>query len=492
MLRTAARALSLANLLWLPVWERVLYSRGWGVRSTEAGPASLLAVAVLGVVLAGLDSVTARRGGAWRVAWRLAVALGLLVPLNVLRRVVLPTAFGGSPWPLPLKAAMVAAAVAGLVWLAARRDGSFERVLEGVLLTCLPFTAVTVGQVLALTLPASNATLHPTPPSAAAPGDTLRRTVVLLFDELDYRLAFEGRSPGLRVGEFDRFAASSFRATQVRSTADRTLRAVPAMLTGRVVDEAVLDPRNRLWVRFRGDEDFQDLATAGTLFRYVGQRGGRVAVVGAWLPYCTLLPERWRCWQVPLLNDGGGGWDGPRPQDRTTVLEAVGRQVLHVVRGAPLVSLWAQEDPERWYRRLMSAAVEAVTDPEADLVWVHVPLPHPPWIFDRSQQRVAYSRGGYEDNLVLADRTLGELRRAMDEAGLWRESTVVVTSDHWYREQESDDRRVPLMVRFPGEEAWEYGVPEEITVVFHVVRAVAEGQVRSAPGLARWLDARRP
>ncbi|MDR5696554.1 MAG: sulfatase-like hydrolase/transferase [Armatimonadota bacterium] len=479
-----ARTASLANVLWLPVWERVLYSRAWGVRSSEAPVASLVGVIALALLLWTLEAVLGRLGRRGEVVWTLLVALALLAPLNVVRRAALPLDMGGGPWPWEAKALVLAGAGALAVWAVVRHTERVHRVLGGVLVACLPFAAVTVGQALVLALPAP--AQHPNGVVVPSPAD-LRRTVVLLFDELDHDLAFDRRSPDVNLEEFDRLAARSFRATQMRAAAGRTLEAVPAMLTGRAVEAAFLDSRNRLWVRWRGEEEFHDVAAARTVFLNGSRAGARVAVVGTWLPYCDLVPPGSRCWQVPALNDGGAGWDGPRPEDRTRLSEAVGRQFLYALRALPVFGQVVREDPQAWYLRLLDAARQAVTDPASELVWIHLPLPHPPWIFDRAQQRITYSAGGYDDNLVLADRTLGAVRQAMERAGLWEDSAVVVTSDHWYREREAADLRVPLLVRFPDEAGWQHSAPADATVLHGVVLAVLDGRVRSAQDLARWI-----
>jgi arylsulfatase A-like enzyme len=43
------------------------------------------------------------------------------------------------------------------------------------------------------------------------------------------------------------------------------------------------------------------------------------------------------------------------------------------------------------------------------------------------------NRANYLDNLELADETLGLLRRAMEAAGIWNDSILLVTGDHGFR-----------------------------------------------------------
>jgi hypothetical protein len=92
-------------------------------------------------------------------------------------------------------------------------------------------------------------------------------------------------------------------------------------------------------------------------------------------------------------------------------------------------------------------------------------VPHPGGFYNRRTQQVGVD-GSYLDNLVLADRTLGKLRRAIEETSLAAKTTVIVSSDHSWRvdlwrpttdwraedERVSGDRFDPrplLMVHFP-------------------------------------------
>ena len=117
---------------------------------------------------------------------------------------------------------------------------------------------------------------------------------------------------------------------------------------------------------------------------------------------------------------------------------------------------------------LKSHALEIAADPAIGLALVHLPVPHPPAIFDRSTGRITTARGpGYVDNLALADRTLGELREAMERAGVWDRTAVLVSADHGWRAWlwrgspwwNSDDGRmpngdvfgVPFLLKLPGQ-----------------------------------------
>jgi arylsulfatase A-like enzyme len=93
------------------------------------------------------------------------------------------------------------------------------------------------------------------------------------------------------------------------------------------------------------------------------------------------------------------------------------------------------------------------------------------WYTDVNQGRVrptpeevAHLRRLYDGNLAYADREVGVLRRALEEAGLWDRTVVIVTADHGEQLYEhgyishsaqvyEESTQVPLVVRLPGPQA---------------------------------------
>ena len=60
-------------------------------------------------------------------------------------------------------------------------------------------------------------------------------------------------------------------------------------------------------------------------------------------------------------------------------------------------------------------------------VFLHLPVPHPPGIYDR-QRHLLRSGGTYLDNMVLADDSLGELLQEIDATPSASQTTVIVSS----------------------------------------------------------------
>ena len=95
---------------------------------------------------------------------------------------------------------------------------------------------------------------------------------------------------------------------------------------------------------------------------------------------------------------------------------------------------------------------------DVNLIYVHLQVPHTPFIYDARRRRMTsfnFSITGYIDNLALVDNFLGEIRRTMEDTGLWEGTAVLLTSDHPWREANQydgkTDSRIPVLLKMPGQ-----------------------------------------
>ena len=145
-------------------------------------------------------------------------------------------------------------------------------------------------------------------------------------------------------------------------------------------------------------------------------------------------------------------------------------------------------------------ALRLVADDDYGLVLIHWPIPHPPFFHDRrTGLDTAANRGpvGYVDNLALTDRMLGEMLDVLDSSAIGARTSVIVTSDHWWRASRSLDgvldERVPFIARLAGERSpvrW----PDRFETVrtSELIVEVLEGRVRHVEQLTRCLSAANP
>ena len=96
----------------------------------------------------------------------------------------------------------------------------------------------------------------------------------------------------------------------------------------------------------------------------------------------------------------------------------------------------------------------------------------------------------------------------MEREGLWETSTVIVTSDHWWRaihrgdwglnEEEQavfgdgPDRRVPVLIKLPGQRReTRYEHPFNTVLLHDLVLEIFADRIVSPRDVGAWLDANR-
>jgi arylsulfatase A-like enzyme len=124
-----------------------------------------------------------------------------------------------------------------------------------------------------------------------------------------------------------------------------------------------------------------------------------------------------------------------------------------------------QEREERAERGLTADLTQQAIErlkkqgPEPLFMFMHVIDPHEP--YRTYGKRVGSKREAYDLEVTLADKSLGRLRRAVEELGLKHRTAFIVTSDHgegfgengvWYHNKTVFDVmvHVPLMIEIPG------------------------------------------
>jgi hypothetical protein len=377
-----------------------------------------------------------------------------------------------NPWFWPVVLVLFLAPLA----FALMRPYSASRLMQGIFLYSWPVLMVVQVQAARRTLikysPASYADRPPATALNSQPSHV--RVVWIIFDELSQTIAFAKRPAGLQLPNLDQMRAQSFYASSAEAPpGDSTELCMPSLILGeRVVDDIPDGPENLFLRTISRPEAFQ-WSMAPNVFDTARALGFNTGLVGWFLPYGRLLNRSLtKCyWTAGWLPSGieerfkrqslvGSLWDRARLQ--FYVLPLAGR--------LPSVSPAAfqrQEKIEK-FSYLLDRAQEIVTDPSVGLALIHLPVPHPPAIYNQSGQEMASEgRIGYVDNVALADRTLGVLRRCMEQAGLWERTAILLSADHgwrtyiwrgspdWTADEEAasheDTSGVPFLLKLPGQ-----------------------------------------
>ena len=444
---------------------------------------------IVGLAAAGflvVQLVRRIRGPGWHRPAAVCSAAALLVALNFAR--ITHDSVGrwaeaiGNPGLLALA---VLALAASLRW-----PGGALRATRGLALLASPLAVMTLGHALWMFLEVSAGPVwrrvEPAPTGRTPP--SLRRVVWLVLEELDQRIVFEARPPGLDLPELDRLRRESVYADAARPPAGTPEVSMPALVTGRpVVAVSPLGPHD-LELTFRGGETAR-WSTYPNVFSRARVLGYDTAVIGWHLPYPRVLGR----------SLGMADWRASEAHEQARG-ETLGRTLL---------AQWASLVPPVNIRRVVARrfaelgelAVRAAADDRFGLVLLHLPVPRPPGIYDPATGSLTPwtfrgAAGGYLDNLALADRMIADLRRGLRHARLDDRTWLVVSADRWWQASESydgqADHRVPFLVRPP-----EGGRGAHVDAVFNtlattdLVLAILRGSIADAPGAAAWL-ARNP
>ena len=440
MLKDFLISLSLANLCFLHVWEQLLTRDEMNYfmvypPSSAAYFAVLLNVLLLAGVFWLIRSLARLfLSEQWRGFASVLVFLvvGNFVLYSMQRTASIVTLSHSRFVPVRPMLAFVAVLVA--IWW----RKWVERGVEVVVLILSSFIVITFGQTL-VSLVNHEATTREYAARTTTPltlrHETSPRVVWLLFDEFDEQLAFAERPAGLHLPEFDRFRMQAIYSTQASSVAGETLLTMPALVIGRRVSKAQAVDLSSLHLTLADSGETVDWASQPNIFAKAQAVGVNTAVVGFYHPYCRVFRD-----SLNLCSS----WDSHRAWTYLpvfTVFENMITQISMVLGDVAVINRFflpsrfvgrfenigvkrRQLDLDR-YLGMVEEAKKMVANRGLGLVLVHLPVPHGPFIYDRVAAR--FNLGGkrtYLDNLALADCTLGMLRRAMEDAGVWEDSVV--------------------------------------------------------------------
>ncbi len=452
-LRLTALSTSLATILVSSVFRqfsaprnRLLYH--WQRDDALALSLSVLALALLIAAVASACSRGSHRVQTWAKVLTCVllvdVAIGHFLPISDL-----------PPWGL--EAAAATALLAVIAVAAWRWSEQCWRLCEQTILVLSPLCvvlAITAFGWRPITSGRERGASTERPPDKPP-------IIVMLFDEWSWRRASTGAE--FRP-ELQRATLLSARATtflNAKSPGSATFVSAPRILYGSD-GFLVRDGERPLW-------EVDGVATAvtatGSVLSAATQAGYRGSMVGFYLPFGELIDASvTNVWSMPSTPKYDG-LVGDMLLTGTKALRSFGDPVMRSAGHYAWMRQW-QMSHVRLNRRLESKAVEALRKLEAgDVVWLHLPMPHAPFVFDRDgsvqyeswQGRQERDSLKYLEHLIYADKLLGRLLDVLQDRGLLERSMLVVTSDHGWRTDpglvEATSYQtvtsVPLIVKWP-------------------------------------------
>lgn len=535
MYKKLALAFSVANLCFFKAWRDVLSSEGIAyLYLWKQYPGSTALVALVFNVLAltavfyfGFMLCWRYAAPFWRNCLRLAFLVIFLRSLNGVRIQFQSLGTGnlrllfGRIGFLAIGLSLLAILI---ILLARYGIASVTRVAASVALVLSPFglLALSQGTYFLIKYRALVSEERPSLPLLRADTNTrsrvarVPRVLWVIFDEMSDDVAFAHRPTDLALPEFDRLQSVALSATNAFPPAGRTLQSIPALLTGRLIAAVKPDGPRELLLTYDGQNTSARWSQEPDIFTATRSLGRNAAAVGWYHPYCRVIGDRLtKCFWQPASQA-----IHPEKLSTTTMMLLQESELLQLLpyMGGVRERIQAQVTRPDYravhladYLALVEPAAQIAADPEINLAFVHLPVPHPPYIFDR-KSGAWNTKGelGYLDNLALADRTLGQLRTAMERSGTWDETTVLVSSDHWWRTEywqvrppiwsraddpyghEKADHRIPFLVKLGGQKtSATYNAPFNTVLTHDLVLEILNGRVATVEQLSAWLDSHR-
>lgn len=353
------------------------------------------------------------------------------------------------------------------------------------------------------------------------------RVIWIIFDEMDYRLAFKARPTRIQLPYFDALRRVSVFADHVTSPAHDTLAAIPSLLLSKVVpinEDFDLNSRP-VRVRFSGCSRYVSLRSQPNVFQRARALGYNAAVSGWYHAYCRLFGSD----LSGCATDVGTGM-ALVPQQllrHKPFFYKAGYVADWQARSLPLVQRlhWIAPMPEqrRYARQMHMIDTEFVRkhgmamlrNRNLTFLLLHLPIPHPPGIWDTRTQSLGMSgRLDYIDNLEFADKVLGQIRQVLRREGEWDRSTVLVSADHPYRPDYwlrglnvavlskaalSEMARathmkwqpyIPFFLKMPGQKTGiEYHREFNSVLSADLLLAALQSKIRTPAQAVQWLDA---
>src|SRR5258708_2640583 len=347
-----------------------------------------------------------------RCAWLLLLLKIAVVFASPLRSVLLPL-FGEYRLPL-LSIAAVLLILSFALWPVK----IFPWAMYGLLILS-PFVAVTIGEAGWRAFrydPAAfldKATVSRVPADPSGP-----RVVWLILDEMDQRLIFEDRDATLQLPEIDRLRGVSVNASRAYPPGGSTENSIPSLILGkRVLARKPAGPSDLL-LSENGTAKEAGWAGQANVFSRVRTLGLNAGVVGWYHPYCRVLDaDLTQCHWVEMEE-----WVNVTGR---TFAQSLLNQLGMIVY-LPHAQSLALEERTRRRSQVFSTALRMVRDRSIQLSFLHLHGAHVPYVYNRFERQFitndpdgqGYNPRNYLDGLALADRSLGRLRTAMDEAHL--------------------------------------------------------------------------
>ncbi|MBX7173832.1 MAG: LTA synthase family protein [Pyrinomonadaceae bacterium] len=344
-------------------------------------------------------------------------------------------------------------------------------------------------------------------------GNLKNRVVWIIFDELGNVFSPDVAPPKLKLSEFEKLKKESLMATNAIQPGDMTLKSIPSLLTGKIVEDTRFIDNNDLLLFYKNQESSR-FSENPTIFSKVKALGGNTSLIGWHHSYCRIIGQDLSAchWESSNLTVGF---------EEQKLFPAVLSNFQEMLNFIPFIGFSLFENIKQNKERknyttrhfqMMDVAQQSVVNSKIDLAVIHLPFPHNPFFYQPETDSFDNKAGNYLDNLALTDQVLGSIRQNMEKAGVWDNTTVIISSDHHWRvslykkngwgdlddliaKDESfatmkniENAKIPFFIKLKNQkESVIYEKPFNTVITHDLILAIMKGEIENVEDLKKYL-----
>jgi hypothetical protein len=270
-------------------------------------------------------------------------------------------------------------------------------------------------------------------------------------------------------------------------------------MLGRIVTDVEYTADNQYLIETEDSPQWQPFDANASLIGMAKQHGLTTSIVGWYIAYCPIFAKvATECyWSNDDAQDRGPtALDASFAENAWFPLRILVEQFVWPSRAWADTAEWNAEGHIASVKDGSEHALETLSNSQADIIYLHLPAPHPPEFWDRQTGKFAVG-GSYLDSLDYSDRLLGQMLDVLERQPRWAATTLIVHGDHSWRTQmwrplpgwSAEDERIShggewdpralLMIHSPGQQnAKTVTAPTSVMYIHDAVAA----EIRAMPG----------
>ena len=261
------------------------------------------------------------------------------------------------------------------------------------------------------------------------------KIILLIFDELDYRVLKENK-----YENFNKILNTSNVYTNAFPSGDATLDILPSILTGLDLPDDTREYDFQLNdIVFKYEDVKKQISKEPNLFKIINDENYKIGLIGIYHRYCNIFFKE--------LNDCHDLNDEQYTIRNLGISKYLIYTLIDIIPGSARINIFKNINSQNFNSSdLPKLRIENIKKFQTvfsqlinknDFIFIHIPLPHAPWIFFDNDYNVGhhdqFNEGGYYDNMNLTDKFLGKIIEYLKEKEIFENTTIFLASDHGWR-----------------------------------------------------------